>query len=186
MARARALWRATGLTDEDFERPIVVMANSYTQFLPGRGSGPLAESRPVPAALRAFLTQRDLTCRFPGCRVPARRCDIDHTTAWADGGTTDAGNLASLCRKHHTLKHESRWQVEQLDDQHGAGVLAWTSTRGRTSLTVPGTADHVLDRLDEWATQAEHLTHQTPSPERLEYSPPPDRLPPQQLDDPPF
>ena len=54
MARARALWRATGLTDEDFERPIVVMANSYTQFLPGRGSGPLAESRPVPAALRAY------------------------------------------------------------------------------------------------------------------------------------
>ncbi|MFB7798124.1 DUF222 domain-containing protein [Isoptericola sp. NPDC056134] len=111
----------------------------------------------VPADLRAFLTQRDLTCRFPGCRVPARRCDVDHTTAWADGGATDAGNLASLCRKHHTLKHESRWQVEQLDH----GVLAWTSPRGRTYLTSPGTADHTLDHLDEWATAAEHLARES-------------------------
>ena len=132
----------------------------------------------VPADLRAFLTQRDLTCRFPGCRVPARRCDLDHTTAWADGGTTDAGNLASLCRKHHTLKHETRWSVEQLDGPNGRGVLAWTSPRGRTYLTSPGTADHTLDHLDEWATQAAHLTHQ-PAPEApvsdgSGYSPPPE------------
>lgn len=132
----------------------------------------------VPADLRAFLTQRDLTCRFPGCRVPARRCDLDHTTAWADGGTTDAGNLASLCRKHHTLKHETRWSVEQLDGPNGRGVLAWTSPRGRTYLTSPGTADHTLDHLDEWATQAAHLTHQ-PVPEACVsdgsgHSPPPE------------
>ncbi|MCF7854989.1 MAG: dihydroxy-acid dehydratase [Candidatus Pacebacteria bacterium] len=35
MAGARALWRATGMTDEDFERPIVAIANSFTQFVPG-------------------------------------------------------------------------------------------------------------------------------------------------------
>jgi dihydroxy-acid dehydratase len=35
MAGARALWRATGMTDEDFEKPIVAIANSYTQFVPG-------------------------------------------------------------------------------------------------------------------------------------------------------
>jgi len=32
---ARALWRATGLTDEDFGKPIIAIANSYTQFVPG-------------------------------------------------------------------------------------------------------------------------------------------------------
>ena len=32
---ARALWRATGMTDEDFEKPIIAIANSYTQFVPG-------------------------------------------------------------------------------------------------------------------------------------------------------
>jgi len=112
----------------------------------------------VPADLRAFLTQRDLTCRFPGCRVPARRCDVDHTVAWADGGATDATNLASLCRKHHTVKHESRWVVEQL----GHGVLAWTSPRGRTYLTTPGAADHVVDQLDAWAAEAHHLASAPP------------------------
>jgi dihydroxy-acid dehydratase len=34
-AGARALWRATGMTDQDFGRPIVAIANSYTQFVPG-------------------------------------------------------------------------------------------------------------------------------------------------------
>ncbi|MBI2381961.1 MAG: dihydroxy-acid dehydratase [Gammaproteobacteria bacterium] len=35
MAGARALWRATGLTDSDFGKPIIAIANSYTQFVPG-------------------------------------------------------------------------------------------------------------------------------------------------------
>src|SRR5574340_247813 len=35
MAGARALWRATGMTDADFKKPIVAIANSFTQFVPG-------------------------------------------------------------------------------------------------------------------------------------------------------
>ena len=35
MAGARALWRATGLKDEDFHKPIIAIANSFTQFVPG-------------------------------------------------------------------------------------------------------------------------------------------------------
>ncbi len=35
MAGARALWRATGMTDGDFGKPIVAIANSFTQFVPG-------------------------------------------------------------------------------------------------------------------------------------------------------
>ncbi|NNH72589.1 dihydroxy-acid dehydratase [Nocardia uniformis] len=34
-AGARSLWRATGLTDSDFGKPIIAIANSYTQFVPG-------------------------------------------------------------------------------------------------------------------------------------------------------
>ncbi|MFJ4099941.1 dihydroxy-acid dehydratase [Amycolatopsis japonica] len=34
-AGARSLWRATGMTDSDFGKPIVAIANSYTQFVPG-------------------------------------------------------------------------------------------------------------------------------------------------------
>jgi dihydroxy-acid dehydratase len=35
MAGARALWRATGMQTEDFEKPIIAIANSFTQFVPG-------------------------------------------------------------------------------------------------------------------------------------------------------
>ena len=35
MAGARALWRATGMTDADFGKPVIAVANSFTQFVPG-------------------------------------------------------------------------------------------------------------------------------------------------------
>ena len=35
MAGARALWRATGMQDGDFDKPIIAVANSFTQFVPG-------------------------------------------------------------------------------------------------------------------------------------------------------
>ncbi|MBZ4672920.1 MAG: dihydroxy-acid dehydratase, partial [Deferribacteraceae bacterium] len=35
MAGARALWRATGTKEEDFNKPIIAIVNSYTEFVPG-------------------------------------------------------------------------------------------------------------------------------------------------------
>ncbi|MBQ9724270.1 MAG: dihydroxy-acid dehydratase, partial [Neisseriaceae bacterium] len=35
MAGARALWRATGVADKDFGKPIIAVVNSFTQFVPG-------------------------------------------------------------------------------------------------------------------------------------------------------
>ena len=35
MAGARALWRATGMKDDDFDKPIIAISNSFTQFVPG-------------------------------------------------------------------------------------------------------------------------------------------------------
>ncbi len=35
MAGARSLWRATGMKDEDFKKPIIAVCNSFTQFVPG-------------------------------------------------------------------------------------------------------------------------------------------------------
>lgn len=78
--------------------------------------------------MRRRLAARDLHCRFPGCRVPATVCDLDHTVDAALGGRTATDNLAHLCRWHHTLKHHSPWRVEQ----HPGGVLEWTSPTGHT------------------------------------------------------
>src|SRR5207244_4506966 len=84
------------------------------------------------AALADLVRTRDITCRFPGCRHPARRWDLDHITPYPAGPTT-AANLASLCRHHHRLKHQTRWQVHQQDP----AILTWTSPTGHQYLTHP-------------------------------------------------
>jgi hypothetical protein len=89
---------------------------------------PVAVDRYKPTARqRAYLAARDERCRFPGCRRPAHRCDIDHTQDAALGGATCICNLAHFCRRHHTVKHHTAWTVRQL----GRGVLEWTSPTGR-------------------------------------------------------
>jgi hypothetical protein len=96
-----------------------------------------AEPRYAPSAkLAEYVRCRDLTCRAPGCDVPATRCDIDHTTPYADGGLTHASNLKSLCRKHHLLKTFWGWRDRQLAD----GTVIWTLPSGQVYVTSPGSA----------------------------------------------
>jgi Domain of unknown function (DUF222) len=85
-----------------------------------------------PRPLARFVTARDVICRFPGCRQPARRCDLDHVTPWPNGRTS-AANLIAMCRHHHRLKHSGRWQVVAALD----GTVTWTSPTGRTYSTRP-------------------------------------------------
>ena len=40
------------------------------------------------APLADLVRTRDAACRFPGCRQPAHRCDLDHVTPWPAGATT--------------------------------------------------------------------------------------------------
>ncbi|GAA2173217.1 HNH endonuclease signature motif containing protein [Agrococcus versicolor] len=88
--------------------------------------------RPSAAQLR-HLRARDRSCRFPGCGAQARQADVDHTIAWSDGGTTSLGNLASLCRRHHTLKHATAWTVSQPHP----GELHWASPLGHAYVDRP-------------------------------------------------
>ena len=74
-----------------------------------------------------FLIARDRTCRFPGCRYPAHRSDIDHVTPWDDGGKTTPENLGSLCRRHHRLKTHGGWKVTAAND----GSCEWISPTGK-------------------------------------------------------
>ncbi len=87
----------------------------------------------IPADLRAAVVLDDEICRFPGCTRPADRCDLDHTVDWARGGETSLSNLAALCRRHHTVKHQTDWQVRP-----GPGrALRWTSPSGAEHATRP-------------------------------------------------
>jgi hypothetical protein len=49
--------------------------------------------RPSPS-LAALIRARSSTCGFPGCRRPARRCDLDHSVPYEDGGATCQCNLS--------------------------------------------------------------------------------------------
>ncbi|MDR6689300.1 hypothetical protein J2X55_000199 [Microbacterium sp. 1154] len=84
-------------------------------------------------AIDRHLRARDRHCRWPGCTVPAIRCEVDHTHDYALGGSTDVANLAHLCQRHHTQKQFTRWAVKQLP----GGTLQWTSPTGRTYTDEP-------------------------------------------------
>ncbi|HET8595283.1 MAG TPA: hypothetical protein VFM07_08550 [Intrasporangium sp.] len=83
-------------------------------------------------ALAARVRERDRTCRFPGCGVSARRCDLDHVVRFPDGPTSEE-NLVALCRSHHGFKHHAGWQVRLETD----GTCRWLSPYGRVLTTDP-------------------------------------------------
>jgi len=96
-------------------------------------------------AIRDVATTLATTCRFPSCRQPAWRCDLDHRDPFDHhdpdaGGPTDPANLDPLCRNHHWLKHHSAWSSTR-----GPGhTQIWSSPTGHDytdpprTLTLPG------------------------------------------------
>jgi len=88
-------------------------------------------------AQRDHVTTRDQTCRFPGCRRAAKRCQIDHSDEFCpgrtDGGVTCPCNLCCLCAFHHGLKTGGLWDSVQ----HPDATITWTSPTGREYTTYP-------------------------------------------------
>lgn len=80
---------------------------------------------------RRHVEARNRTCVFPGCRMPAVDCDLDHGRPWVHGGLTKTDNLAPLCRHNHNTKHRSGWTYQQLPN----GDYVWTSRLGHTYTT---------------------------------------------------
>lgn len=140
-----ALLAGHGPIDADTARHLAAGAPGWDRVLTHPHTGmPLAVDRYRPSAeLKRFLRVRDEHCRFPGCRQPPWRCDVDHTIDAARGGSTSACNLAHFCKSHHILKHASDWKVRQL----GGGVLEWSSPTGRVYRDRPAaTVRFTLDR----------------------------------------
>ena len=119
----------------DMARRIAGTATSWTEVTVNPGTGDIREvaSRVPSADQKRKLQVRDVHCRWPGCRMPGFRCDIDHTIAVQDGGETAMTNLGFLCRNHHLVKHHGGWQVVQLPD----ATYEWTSPTDRKTRTVP-------------------------------------------------
>jgi hypothetical protein len=87
-----------------------------------------------PVGLADHVRARDYHCRSPICQRPAIHTDLDHTIAWANGGTTSKNNLYSGCRHDHRLKtHAQGWQVTQDPD----GTVSYTTPTGHRYASRP-------------------------------------------------
>ncbi|ALG84241.1 HNH endonuclease signature motif containing protein [Gordonia phthalatica] len=76
------------------------------------------EHRLVTAGLRKALEARDRGCAFPGCGRPVSWTDAHHCTPWSEGGDTAIDNCVLLCRMHHTVIHQTGWEVFIGHDRH--------------------------------------------------------------------
>lgn len=125
-----AVLEGVGPIDVETARALCDTAPSFTRILTDPIRGTVVAMDPQQyrpsRALKRWLAHRDVTCTFPGCGRRAATCDLDHVTAWAAGGSTTADNLAHLCRKHHTMKHSTRWRV----DKPPGRLSVWTSPTG--------------------------------------------------------
>jgi hypothetical protein len=121
-------WQAArdAATCKAAERECAAPAGTCTHQLAGSSYRPSGR-------LHDFVVARDQTCRFPRCRQPAGRGDLDHTIAYEKGGATCSCNLGALCRRHHRLKQRRRWQLEQ----SAPGVLTWITPAGRRYTVTP-------------------------------------------------
>jgi hypothetical protein len=109
-----------------------------------------------PAHLAGLVITRDQTCQFPGCRIPAHRCDIDHGIAYnpdTETGATSETNLGPKCRRHHQIKQTPGWAVTH----HSDGCTTWATPSG-----------HVYHSQPPPLTNPEPLTTSpTPNPDEL-------------------
>jgi len=91
------------------------------------------------AALADFVRNRDLTCRWEGCDVPADQCDLDHTIPYPHG-PTHPSNLKCYCRVHHLVKTFLSGLGGWSERQHPDATITFRSPSGRTYTTKPGGA----------------------------------------------
>jgi dihydroxy-acid dehydratase len=109
-AGARALWRATGMTDSDFGKPIVAIANSYTQFVPGhvhlRDLGDvvaeaITEAGGVPREFHTIAVDDGIAMGHGGMlySLPSREIISDAVEYMVNGHAADALVCISNCDK---------------------------------------------------------------------------------------
>jgi hypothetical protein len=129
-------------------------APSFTRILTDPLTGAVLtmdrkQYRPT-TAQRRYLRLLYKKCTFYGCSRSSDHCELDHTTGWAEGGTTDVANLGPECKRHHRLKTETDWNLHQPNQGH----FNWTSPAGIPYPTRPEPLVHTPP--EELASILEH------------------------------
>lgn len=109
-AGARSLWRATGMTDGDFGKPIIAIANSYTQFVPGHVhlkdvgdivAEAITEAGGVPREFNTIAVDDGIAMGHNGMlySLPSREIIADSVEYMVNAHTADALVCISNCDK---------------------------------------------------------------------------------------
>ncbi len=109
-AGARSLWRATGMGDDDFGKPIVAIANSYTQFVPGHVhlkdmgdlvAGAIREAGGVAREFHTIAVDDGIAMGHGGMlySLPSREVIADAVEYMVNGHAADALVCISNCDK---------------------------------------------------------------------------------------
>ncbi|PRA11291.1 hypothetical protein CQ010_09675 [Arthrobacter sp. MYb211] len=79
--------------------------------------------RLFPPHMKRALIARDRGCLYPGCTMPAGRCEADHLLPWEEGGETSVENGAMFCPRHHHARHAGLFKVIIRKDRPPAVLL---------------------------------------------------------------
>lgn len=74
------------------------------------------ESRFFPKYMRRALQAKYRGCAYPGCTMPASRCEADHIIPWEEGGATSVDNGCLFCPMHHHARHCGLFTVVRNED----------------------------------------------------------------------
>ena len=155
MAGARSLWRATGMKDGDFEKPIVAVVNSFTQFVPGhvhlKDMGQLV-AREIEAAggvakeFNTIAIDDGIAMGHDGMlySLPSRDLIADSVEYMVNGHCADAMVCISNCDKitPGMLMAAMRLNIPVIF------VSGGPMEAGKSKLAVPGTAPIQFKKLD--------------------------------------
>ncbi len=126
----------------------IAAAGTWRRLLTDPASGALLDYGQTryspPQDLIDHVIARDRTCRFPTCSQPARRCQIDHTTAYQLGGSTSAANTGPLSGRCHNGKTHASWQLHQPEPGH----FRWRAPTGHTYQVEPEQIGPIVTRSD--------------------------------------
>lgn len=108
-------------------RELIKMASRAVHYLAifnGHSNRPLylGRARRIASAdQRLALIAAERGCTYPGCDVPADKCEVHHVNDWATGGNTDIDSLTLACAPNHKLI-ERGWTTTKLANHR----TAWT------------------------------------------------------------
>ncbi|PXA71712.1 HNH endonuclease signature motif containing protein [Cryobacterium arcticum] len=104
------------------------------------------EQRLFNRAQRRALAARDGGCTWPGCDRPPSFTEAHHIEHWQrDNGRTDINHGILLCRTHHLLLHNQRWQIFENQGRYWLRPPA-TIDPGQTLIEMTGRAQGLLPK----------------------------------------